>query len=40
MTDTDPRWTAEPFDPDVDVPPLGHDDQPDKDPPDLEPEAT
>lgn len=40
MSDTDPlpRWTAEPVDPERDLPPEGHHAQPDEDPPDLDPE--
>lgn len=37
MSDTEPRWHLEPYDPDLDEPPPGHHAQPDEDPPDLPP---
>lgn len=33
----EPRWTIDEFDPDRDLPPVEHHDQPDEDPPDLDP---
>jgi hypothetical protein len=39
VTDTEPRWHTEDYDPERDDPPAEHHAQPEQDPPDLEPVA-